>query len=56
MYPNANLPDRHADVAPRPQFHEISSVSTDLSAKPPMALEINTEAPEVVVYGFARRK
>src|SRR5271156_2608178 len=33
-----------------PKFHKISSVSTHLSAKPPMAFQVNTEASEVVVY------
>ena len=37
-------------ILPLPQFHKISSVSTHLFAKPPMALQVNTEASEVVVH------
>ena len=36
-------------ILPLPQFHKISSVSTHLFAKPPMAFQVNTEASEVVV-------
>jgi len=37
-------------ILPLPQFYKISSVSTHLFAKPPMAFQVNTEASEVVVH------
>jgi hypothetical protein len=37
-------------ILPLPQFHKISSVSTHLFAKPPMAFQVNTEASEVAVH------
>lgn len=37
-------------ISPLLQFHKISSVSTRLFAKPPMAFQVNREASEVAVH------